>query len=424
MDRNGAGGLTRRRFGKKLLAASALCFVPNPLASVPERLLASPQRAPQAYDLLIQGGTVVDPSQNLHARLDVAIADGTIAELANDIPINQAREVIPASGKIVSPGLIDIHSHVYEGVGLQGIAPDRGWLAKGVTTVVDGGSAGFTTVAGLLQHVVSRSQTRVFVLVDIGMLGLVAGIRGAMLNLDYLKPLETAAAVIDNKPVTVGVKVRLSKSVVGTQDLEALQRAREAAEAAGVPMMVHIGDTHSPLPEILRRMRTGDIITHCFHPDSHGLLDGNGKILPEVLEARQRGIFFDVGHGNSHFGFDVTERCLRQGFLPDTISSDLTTRTVNGPVFDLLTILSKFLALDLGLEEVIQTATANAARVFDFGLPLGTLRKGSEADIAILELRDGSFRFTDSRGNIRAGNQKLFPYRTIRSGKLIEPLSG
>jgi len=290
--------------------------------------------------------------------------------------------------------------------------------------VVDGGSAGYTTIAGLRKYIGSASQTRVHALVDIGTLGLVAGISGTMENMAYVQPKETAEAVKSNKPFTVGVKVRLSKAVAGSQDMEGLRRTREAAEAAGVPMMVHIGDTYSPLRNILDQMRKGDVLTHCFHPEPHGLLDGSGKILPEVLEARQRGIFFDIGHGSGHFGFDVAEQCLQQGFLPDTISSDLSARTLNGPVFDLLTTLSKFFSLGLRVDDVIKTATINAARTFDFGLPLGTLRQGSEADVAILELRDGSFAFTDSLRKDRTARQKLFPVQTVRAGKLFESPRG
>ena len=413
--------ITRRQFCR-LSAASlpAIAFGGGFFApSAPPK-----QNGKRDFDILIQGGTVIDPSQNFNAQLDVAIANGKIAAVAKDIPANQARKVISAAGKIVCPGLIDIHAHVYEGVGIQGLSPDRGWLAKGVTTVVDAGSAGYTTIAGLRKYIGSTSQTRVHALVDIGTLGLVAGISGTMENMAYVQPKETAEAVKSNKPFVVGVKVRLSKAVAGSQDMEGLRRTREAAEAAGVPMMVHIGDTYSPLRNILDQMRKGDVLTHCFHPEPHGLLDGSGKILPEVLEARQRGIFFDIGHGSGHFGFDVAEQCLQQGFLPDTISSDLTTRTAAGPVFDFLTTLSKFFCLGLRVDDVIQMATSNAARAFDFGLPLGTLRPGSEADVAILELRDGSFAFTDSLRKDRTARQKLFPVQTIRAGKLFESPRG
>ena len=409
--------LTRRQFCERVVSAGAVCAAPGLLGAAS---LAPPQSG-QAYDALIREGTVIDPSQNIHAKMDVAIANGKTAEVARNIPASQAREVISAAGKIVCPGLIDIHAHVYEDVTTQGLSPDRYYLAKGVTTVVDAGSAGYTTIAGLRKYIASSSKTRVYALVDIGTLGLVAGIRGAMKNLDYVKAAETAEAVRKNKPVTVGVKVRLTEAVAGTEDLEILSRTREAAEGAGVPMMVHVGDTHSPLREILSRMRPGDVLTHYLHPDRHGVLDESGEILPEVLEARQRGILFDVGHGTSHFSFRVAEQCLAQGFHPDTISSDATSNTLSGPVFDTLTTLSKFLAIGIPAPDVLRAATWNPARAFAYGFELGSFRKGSEADVSILELRDGTFSFIDSRRETRTGKQKLFPVKTFLAGKAYEP---
>lgn len=410
---------TRREFCERILSAGAVCAAAPQLLSAGS--LVPAQRGGQGYDLLIREGMVIDPSQNLDAKLDVAITGGKIAEVARNIPASQAREVISAAGKIVCPGLIDIHAHVYEDVTRQGLSPDRYYLARGVTTVVDAGSAGYTMVAGLRKYIAASSRTRVYALVDIGTLGLVAGIRGAMRNLDYVKAAETAEAVRKNKPVTVGVKVRLTEAVAGTEDLEILRRTREAAEGAEVPMMVHVGDTHSALREILNRMRPGDVVTHYLHPDRHGVVDASGKILPEILEARQRGILFDIGHGTSHFSFRVAEQCMAQGFHSDTISSDATTNTLNGPVFDTLTTLSKFLAIGMPAPDVLRAATWNPARAFAYGFELGSLRKGSEADVSILELRDGTFSFMDSRQETRAGKQKLFPVKTFISGKMYEP---
>jgi len=408
--------VTRRQFCERILSAGALC------AAAPQWLSAGALVPAQSdrpiYDTLIREGMVIDPSQNINAKMDVAIADGKIAEVARNIPASQAREVISAAGKIVCPGIIDIHAHVYEGVGTQGLSPDRYYLAKGVTTVVDAGSAGYTTIAGFRKYIANASRTRVYAMVDIGVLGLVAGIRNAMKNLDYVNAAETAEAVRQNKPVTVGVKARLTEAVAGTEDLEILRRTRQAAEGAGVPMMIHVGDTHSPLQELLKQFRPGDVLTHYLHPDRHGVLDANGKIFPEILEARQRGDLFDVGHGTSHFSFRVAEKCMAQGFHPDTISSDATTGTLNGPVFDTLTTLSKFLAIGMPVAEVLRAATWNPARVFAYGHELGSFRKGSDADVSILDLRDGTYSYIDSSKETRAGKQQLFPDRTLLSGKL------
>jgi dihydroorotase len=419
LNENTLSTFTRRQFCKTTFAVGSFCLAES-ISAVGAQAFP-PQQNQQTYDLLIQGGTVIDPSQNLNEQFDVAIAGGKIAGVAKNIPRSQAREVVSATGKIVCPGLIDIHAHVYENVGLQGLSPDRHYLARGVTTVVDAGSAGYTTVAGFRKYIAASSHARVYALVDIGTYGLIAGIQGALKNPANMQPKETAEAVRNNRPVTVGVKVRLSEGVAGTEDLEALRRTREAALGAGVPMMVHVGDTHSPLREILDMMRPRDILTHYLHPDRNGVLDGRGNILPEILEARQRGILFDVGHGSSHFAFRVGEQTIAQGFLPDTISSDVTTRTMNGPTFDTLTTLSKFFLIGMKVEDVIRTVTLNAARAFDYGVVLGTFRKGSDADVSILELRDGDFSFTDSHQDTRKGKQKLLPFLTIRSGSIFKP---
>lgn len=410
--------LTRRRFCQDFLKGGLPLFALNHLH--PMRPFASPaaQRGAQAFDLLIRGGTVIDPAANLHARVDVAIRNGKIAEVSRDISPDRARQVISAQNKIVTPGLIDIHAHIYDGVGTGASNPkanaDRDCLAKGVTTVVDAGSAGYGALAPMIKYVVRTSSARVYALVDIAPLGSVGGTRGAMEKFEYLNPQLTAQEARDNRPTVVGIKVRLSKNITGSKDLEGLKLSLEAAEASNLPLMVHIGDSYSSLKEILRMLRKGDVITHCYHGDPHGVLDSAGKILPEVQEARQRGILFDVG---DHLNFDVTEKCLQQTFLPDTISTDLSARQLQGPVFDLPTMLSSFLCLGLDLDDVIRMATINAAHVFDFGLELGTLRPGREADIAIFELREGTVVFMDDDGGKRTGNQKLIPVAVFRSGK-------
>ena len=419
MNHSELGAITRRQFCR--LSAAGL-----PLLAAGSGLLAHTaapkQNGERDFDILIKDGTVIDPSQRLHALLDIGIKNGKIVDVSKDIPSGGARTVIPAKDKFVTPGLIDIHTHVYEGVGLQGLNPDRFHLTRGSTTVVDAGSAGHLTIAGFRKYIVIPSATRVYALVDIGALGLVNGIRQSMENLENVDPKAAAQAVNNNKPATVGLKARLSRSVAGDKDLEGLRRTREAAEAANVPMMIHVGDTYSPLKDILALMRPGDILTHYLHGEEHGVLDSSGRLLPEVLEARRQGILFDVGHGSGHFSFELTEKCIEHGFLPDIISSDVSTRTMNGPVYDLPTTLSKFLHLGLSLDDVVKMATTNPARAFNYGADLGTLRTGSDADVAIFELRQGSFEFTDSHRTKRTGTQKLFPFSTLRAGKLYQPI--
>lgn len=281
--------MTRRCFCQGALAAGVPLIALGGAELLARSAPSLQQTGNQNFDLLIKGGTVIDPAQNLHVPLDVAVRNGKIVEVSKDIPANRGRSVVSAKDKIVTPGLIDIHTHVYEGVGIQGLNPDRFHLVRGTTTVVDAGSASYLTIAGFRKYIISPSATRVYALVDIGALGLVAGINHAMENLENVDAKAAAQAVNDNKPVTVGIKARLSKSVAGANDLEGLRRTRQAAESSGVPMMIHIGDTYSPLKDILALMRKGDILTHFLHGEAHGVLDANGKILPEVRKRASEG---------------------------------------------------------------------------------------------------------------------------------------
>jgi dihydroorotase len=412
---------TRRQFTKSMLGVAAGAVAADVLRS---RALPHSSGNPggnETYDLLIKGGTVVDPGASFRSVLDVGIKDGKIARLSPNIAPGTARKVISAPGKLVAPGLIDLHVHVFESVTEAGVNADRYCIAHGVTTAVDAGSAGFPSIAGLRKYVIDASATRLYALLDIGALGTVVSVKDAMKNLEWVDPQLTAKAAIANKPAVIGIKVRLSKDIAGAEDMEGLKRAREAAEASQLPMMLHIGDTNSPLPAILGLVRPRDIITHCYTPRPNGIVDQNGRILPEVLEARQRGVLFDVAHGAFHFGFDLTEKCLQQGFLPDSISTDLAGRSVNGPTYDLTTTLSKFLLLGLTLEQALERVTSKPAHALNFGMELGTLKVGGVADISILDLQEGSFEFVDSLGSKRTGRQQLLGTAAIRDGKLYEP---
>jgi dihydroorotase len=283
---------------------------------------------------------------------------------------------------------------------------------------VDAGSAGYATFANFRKYIINLSATRILALVNIGAAG-TAVTPGSLLNLDWVNPQLTAKTATDNKPVVVGIKIQLGNAITGANDMECLKRAVEAAEIARLPLMAHIEDSYSPLPGILKMLRKGDIYTHCFNSRTHGILDANGKILPEALEARERGVFFDPAQGQTHLNFDVVEKCLQQNFLPDTISTDLTVVTVERRVYDLPTTVSKFMAVGIGLDKAIGMVTANAARVFDYGVQIGTLRLGSEADVSIFELRDGQFEFEDSDGGKRKGRQMLVNKAVVRHGQVF-----
>ncbi len=401
------------------LALCASSLVPGPAAG------SSPQAGePKPYDLLIKGGKVIDPSQGLEAQLDVAVRGGKIASVAPEIPEGQAGQVIRAHGKIVTPGLIDVHTHVFPYVGPYGIEPDPYCVRRGVTSVIDAGTSGAFTFPAFRRFIIKRAATRIRALLHVVSIGMVAGSTsnmGELEDLRYCVPKLAVETANQNRELIVGFKIRFSEHYTGPNDLEGMRRARAAADEAGLPIMIHIGGSYTPLKEFLALMKKGDVVTHSFNSHPHGLLDASGKLTPEVVEARGRGVVFDVGHGAGSFSFEVMEKCLGQGFSPDTISSDLYSANINGPVYDLLTTLSKFLVLGMSLQDVIARATVNASRVFNFGAEIGTLKPGAEADVSVLGLKDAEFTFTDSDGKTRTGRQKLEAVTTVKGGKAFEP---
>jgi dihydroorotase len=411
---------SRRGFFKRAsVAGSLLC---SATAAGQEKLSAqTPSRATR-YDLLVRGGRVVDPSQNLFDDRDVAIAGGRVAAVGTGIPEADARQVLNAKGKIVTPGLIDVHVNVYDGVAPLGIPADPNCVAKGVTTVVDAGSAGAHTFPGLRKYVISVADTRVYALLNISVVGQSTyspdNPFGELLDLRYANPKLTIRTIEQNRDTILGIKIRLTRNLAGDHDLRALALAREAADAVRLPLMVHIGGSYSPLKDILAMLKPGDVITHSFRGGDGGILDDKDRVLPEVRSAVGRGVHLDVGHGAGSFSFDTAEKAFRQELLPGTISSDVHQYNVNGPVFDLATTLSKFLRLGLTLPQVVERATANAARLFAFPQGLGTLRPGAEADVAVFSLEEGNFEFVDALGARRTGHQKLVPVATVKSGRL------
>jgi len=405
----------------------AVPFAPG--ASPPLVVGPSPADSPitgdsKPYDLLIKGGKVIDPSQGLEAELDVAVRGGKIASVAPAIPEAQAGQVIRAHGKIVTPGLIDVHTHVFPYVGPYGIEPDPYCVRRGVTSVIDAGTSGAFTFPAFRRFIIERSATRIRALLHVVSIGMVAGSTpnmGELEDLRYCVPKLAVETANQNRELIVGFKIRFSEHYTGPNDLEGMRRGRAAADEAGLPIMIHIGGSYTPLKEFLALMKKGDVVTHSFNSHPHGLLDASGKLTPEVVEARAQGVLFDVGHGAGSFSFEVMEKCLGQGFSPDTISSDLYSANINGPVYDLLTTLSKFLVLGMSLHDVIARTTVDAARVFNFGAEIGTLKPGTEADVSVLELKDGEFTFTDSDGKTRTGRQKLEAVTTVKGGKVFEP---
>ena len=363
------------------------------------------------YDLLIRGGRVVDPAGRRDGIADVAISQGRIAAVGRDLPLAEAAAVLDARGRIVTPGLVDIHVHI------DGEMPPAHCLSTGVTALCDGGSRGADNVGELLR-LAAAAPNQVRLLLNLGRTGL--GATGELLDLANAD-VAAARRVVDAHPgVIVGIKARLSRNAAGVHDLDAVRRAHAITVPTKLALMVHIGQTVSPLPAILALLRPGDIVTHMYAPPPHGMLDTDGRVLPEVREARARGILFDVGNGRSgHFTWDVAERALQQDFLPDTISSDLTAPGRSDRVFDFPTVLSKFLMLGMPLDQVIARATVNAARALPPFRAVGTLEVGAAADVAVFELRDGAFEFVDNDRTPRAGRQLLVPVAVVVRGQQL-----
>jgi len=405
-------------------AGSSLLLAASPVGSNARAAHANPvppKADDRPYDLLIKGGKVFDPSQDLEEIRDVAIRDGKIASLERDLPTGQARQVVDASGKIVTPGLIDVHTHVFPYVGPYGIEPDPYCVKRGVTTALDAGTSGAFTFPAFRKFIIPQAATRIRALLHIVSIGMVTGSTpnmGELEDLRYCDPQLAARVAEENRDLIVGFKIRFSEKYTGPNDLEGLKRARAAADQAQLPIMTHIGGSFTPLAQLLALLNKGDVVTHSFNSRIHGIVDQEGKVTAEVQEARQRGILFDVGHGAGSFSFEVMEKCLRQGFLPDTISSDLYSANIHGPVYDFTTTLSKFLLLGMSLRDVFTRCTVNSARMFNFGAEIGTLKPGAEGDVSVLDLVSDNFTFTDSDGKTRQGRQKLMPVVTVRAGKL------
>jgi dihydroorotase len=375
------------------------------------------------YDLVIQGGTLVDPAQKVHAQRDVAFREGRVAAIGEAIPSGEAARVVDARGKIVTPGLIDLHVHVFEGVSHYGIQPDPTCLAKGATTVVDAGSAGADTFPGFRKYVIEASATRIFAQLNISSMGMIAERIGELDDLKWASVPRALEVIEANRDLILGVKVRLTRnSIVGeAAGITPLHRAREAADAAGLPIMVHPqGAWCDSIDDILAVMRAGDILTHSFHGNTHGILDDAGKIRPAVRAARERGVIFDVGHGQGSFRWPVVEAALAQGFPPTTISSDLHHYNLHGPVYDLATTVSKFLFLGLSLDDALSKVTAVPALVIGCVDRAGTLAPGAWGDAVVFDLEEGAFDLVDAAGETRTGRQRLVPRTVVKGGRVYE----
>ncbi|HWZ97154.1 MAG TPA: amidohydrolase/deacetylase family metallohydrolase [Candidatus Dormibacteraeota bacterium] len=389
-------------------------------------LCGSPLLAQEKYDLLIKGGTVLDPKNNLHEIRDVAIRAHKIAAIEKNIPAKDAAKTIIAEGLYVTPGLVDIHTHVYAGTGIRdgydgdnSVYPDGFTFRSCVTTVADAGSSGWKNFPDFKDRVIDRSKTRVFAFLNI--VGSGMGPYPTEQNTKDMNA-EAAAAMVKKFPgLIVGIKTAHFEDPEWT----AVDRALEAGTAANVPVMVDFGvfRPERPYPELVtKKMRPGDISTHMYI-DFIPMLDADGKVRSYLFEAKKRGVIFDVGHGGGSFDFRQAYPAVHQGYVPDSISTDLHTGSMNAGMKDMTNVMSKFLNLDMKLEDVIQLSTWNPAREIHHE-ELGQLSVGSDADIALLSIEKGNFGFVDSLGGKLEGHTKLVCEMTVRDGAIVWDLNG
>lgn len=375
------------------------------------------------FDLVLAKGRVIDPSQGLDAVTDVAFADGLVAAVGDELDPRGA-VVRDVSGRIVTPGLIDLHTHVYWGGTSLGIDAEDFARRSAVTTCVDAGSAGPGNFAGFRKHVIAPSRIRILPFLHVSFAGIYGFSTKVMVgeghDIRLLAARDCVEVVERNRDLIVGIKVRLGRGASGTAGIVPLDVAEQVADETGLPMMVHIDEPPPSYEAVVDRLRPGDILTHCFRPFPNAPVDGRGEVKPALLAARRRGVLFDVGHGMGSFSWKVARAMLAGDFLPDTISSDVHALCIDGPAYDQVTTLSKFLALGVPLPAVIAASTANAAKAL--GRPdLGSLRPGSIGDASILSLDAGAFPLEDVRGEVVTARERLFARGVVVGGRWWHP---
>ena len=372
------------------------------------------------FDLVIFGGRVIDPSQNIDQVADVAIKNGRVALIQTGIDPKLAAQKIDAVGKIVTPGLVDLHAHVYPQASAIGLPADELAQFTATTTFVSAGDAGANNFSAFKHYIQAQARSRMYAFIHISSIGLAGFPVGEMKNLEYAN-IDLAARVLNENPdITLGMKVRESLDVVGENGIEPLRRAREAAERSGVKgarVMCHIGNAPGDLGKLLDLLRPGDILTHAYSGAGNNTVQ-NGKLIAAALEAKKRGVIIDVGHGGGSFDFTIAEPAMEQGLTPDTISSDLHAYSGNSPSIPFLpNVMSKFLTLGFNLNQVIAMATNRPAAIINREPLLGTLKTGASGDVAIFNYVEKPVTWLDTRGNTRAGLYSLEPVQTIRAGR-------
>ena len=373
-------------------------------------------------DLVLKGGRVIDPAQGIDKITDVAFANGTVAAIGDGLSGKDTRDV---SGKIVAPGLIDLHTHVYWGGTSLGVQAELLARSGGVTTFIDAGSSGAGNFHGFRKHVIEPSPVRILPYLNVAFPGIFAFSKTVMVgessDLRLVDPRECARVARENRDLILGIKVRVGKSASDDSGIMPMDMAMEVAEEVGMPLMCHLDHPPPSRREVVERLRPGDILTHCFRPFPNAPVRADGRVREEVLAARARGVIFDIGHGGGSFGFATTKGMLAAGFLPDVISSDVHVISIDGPAFDLLTTMSKFLCLGVDLPTVIKLATENPAAAIKKP-ELGTLKPGTVGDATIIDITSGRFDYADSIGEHMIGDKRMLSAGVVLAGKWWHPL--
>jgi len=378
-----------------------------------------------SFDLILKGGRVIDPSQHIDRVTDVAFSGGKVAKVGNDL--TDATEVRDVSGYIVTPGLIDLHTHVYWGGTSLGIDAEEFCRKSGVTTAIDTGSAGPGNFAGFRKHVIERSDVRILAYLHVSFAGIFGFSKTVMVGeseeMRLMAPIEAVKVADANRDVIVGIKVRVGRGSSGIHGVAPLDIALQAANEVGMPLMCHIDFPPPSYEEVVARLRPGDVLTHAFRPFPNAPMDHQGKVKRVVEEARGRGVKFDIGHGKGSFAFKTARAMLANGFYPDTISSDVHVICIDGPAYDQVTTLSKFLCMGMPLNDVIAASTVNAAMTLQRP-ELGSFRPGCVGDATILAIRDGQFDYEDVVGEHMTGDKKIFSEGVVLKGRWWHPNDG
>ena len=372
-------------------------------------------------DLVLKGAKLIDPSQGVDEVTDIAFAGGKVSEIGDNLSGKVTKDV---KGKLVTPGLIDLHTHVYWGGTSLGVAAELLARTGGVTTFIDAGSAGPGNFHGFRKHVIEPSPVRILPYLNVAFPGIFAFSKTVMVgecsDMRLIDAREAVRVAREHKDLVLGIKVRVGKSASGSSGIMPLDIALDVAEETGLPMMAHLDAPPPARHEVMQRLRPGDVLTHCFRPFPNAPVHADGQVREEILKARQRGVIFDIGHGAGSFGFGTTRAMLNAGFLPDAISSDVHVTSIDGPAFDLLTTMSKFLCLGVDLATVIKLGTQGPARAIKRP-DLGTLKPGSIGDATVIDLAIGKFDYTDSIGERLMGDKRLLSAGVVLAGKWWHP---